>query len=322
MNQDQFVVRRQERWEELAAILRQVQQKGPRHLPLPMVERLGQLYRQTASDLAYARTYFPGSSAAGYLNQLVGQAHSLIYAEEPQRLRTLMRFFGSAVPQMIRAHARLIWLAMGLMIAGGLIGYIAVTQDPNLAEALVPKQVLQRVVSPEERFNVGVGQRPLFGTLIMLNNIRVGIFAFALGVTAGLGTAVVLLFNGIMLGAVAAQAVQTGDTYTFWGFIAAHGTLELMAIFLCGAAGFALGWSIVTPGNLSRVESATLGARRAVTLVMGSIPFFIVAAIIEGWVTPMTGLSPGGKYLVGLGTGLAGLAYWAYAGRTKAAPAP
>lgn len=322
MNQDQFAARRREEWEELSRILAEMQRKGPRQMPLAAIQRVGKLYRQSASDLAYARTYFPGSRIAVYLNQLVGQAHSMIYAEEPRRLRALIAFFRTEVPQTIRGAWRPLLLSIALMMVGGLIGFFGLLQDPNLTEALIPETILQHVVTPEERFDVGLADRPIFGTIIMLNNIRVGVLAFALGVTLGIGTALILFYNGIILGAVAAQSVLNNTVYTFWAFILAHGALELMAIFLCGAAGFVMGWPIVAPGELSRKEAAVVGAQRAIRLVLGSAPFFIVAAIIEGWVTPAVGLSPEGKYAVGIGTGLAGLAYWLYSGRVTADPAP
>lgn len=292
-------------------------------MPLPMVQRLGRLYRQTASDLAYARTYFPGSTTVSYLNQLVSQSHSMIYAEEPQRLKTIWRFLRDEVPQTVRGAWRPLLLAVALMAVGGFVGCFAVLQDPNLAEALTPPGLLEYVVTPEERYEAAVSGRALMGTTIMLNNIKVGFLAFALGITLGIGTAVVVFYNGVIVGAVVAQAIRTGHAFALWGFLLAHGALELTAIFLCGAAGFAMGWPMVSPGEMSRKEALAEGARRAVKLVAVSVPFFVVAAVIEGWITPMTSLSVAGKYMVGAGTGLMGLAYLFFSGRRATAdPAP
>lgn len=317
MNQDQFIVRRQEQWQEMGAILDQMQYLGPRRLPLPTVQRLGRLYRQTASDLAYARTYFPGSPTVAYLNQLVARAHSAIYAQEPQRLKTLVRLFQVDVPQAVRSAWRPILLSAAFLVVGGLVGLFAVLRDANLAHALIPDQILRTVVSPQERFNMPVLMRPAIGTAIMYNNIMVGVRAFGLGITLGIGTAEELFRNGVMIGAVVAQAVPRGEAGTLWAFLLAHGSLELPAIVLCGAAGFVMGWPIIAPGELPRKAAIMQGGQRAIKLVMAAILFFVVAASIEGLVTPMTSLPPAGKLLVGAVSGTLGIAWLALSGRNR-----
>lgn len=315
MNQDQFVAKRQEAWRELAAILAVSQRQGARRLSLTQVEQLGRLYRQTASDLAYARTYFPTSPTVAYLNQLVTQAHTAIYAEEPQRLKTLWRFFARTVPQRVREAWKPLLLSTGLLLLGGLIGFLAILYDPNLADALVPAQMRHHQATAHDGEIFPVEMRSLIGSLILINNVRVGLLAFGLGVTLGVGTAVVLFYNGVIIGALAAHYFQAGLSYPFWALILPHGALELMAIFLSGAAGFCLGWPLVAPGDLTRRAAFAAGARRAVVLMVGSLPFFLIAAAIEGFVTPMSSLSEAGKYVVALVTGALGLAYWLLPGR-------
>ncbi|HWI51651.1 MAG TPA: stage II sporulation protein M [Symbiobacteriaceae bacterium] len=315
MNQDQFVARRQAQWQALSGILGQLQGRGARRLAPEMVQEVGRLYRQTASDLAYARTYYPGSAVVGHLNQLVSQAHAVLYAEEPQRFKSFLRFYWYTVPQTIRRHWKAIFLAFALVAAGLAIGCVATLYDRDLADALIPQQILERMVTPRERYNMAVAERPVIGTQIMLNNVRVGVMAFGLGVTLGVGTVISLFYNGVIVGAVLAHSVWQGNMGSLWAHLMAHGSLELMAIFLCGAAGLVLGWSIVAPGDLPRSESVTKGGREAVVLVMGSVPFFVIAAIIESQVTPALSLSDGAKYVVAVVTGLLGLAYWILPGR-------
>ncbi len=317
MNQDQFVARRQSQWRELAQILDQMQGRGTRRLPLEMAQRLGRLYRQTASDLAYARTYYPGTDTVHYLNHLVARAHSMIYAEEPQRLRALARFFWREVPEAVRASWRWVLLAFALFALGAVVGYIGVLYDPNLAEAFVPEAVLEYIISPQARYATPMEVRAVSGTAILLNNVKVSVFAFGLGITLGLGTGAVLFYNGAIVGAVLAQAVQTGHTYSLWAHLLTHGTLELMAIFLCGGAGFVIGWSIVDPGDLPRREAVPVAARRAVKLVMGGVLFLILAATLEGWITPEPAISDEVKFLIAAITGLLALAYFTYGGRDR-----
>lgn len=320
MNQDQFVARRQTQWQALSTILTQMQGRGARRLPPDMVQEVGRLYRQTASDLAYARTYYPGSSVTTYLNQLVSQAHAVLYAEEPQRFKSLLRFYWNTVPQTIRRHWKAVVLAFAIFAAGAVVGLLATLSDPDLAQALVPEGILERVVSPQERYNMDVAQRPAIGVGLLLNNVQASVLAFGLGLTLGIGTVVVLFYNGLIIGAVLAHSVWQGNMSSLWAHLMAHGSLELMAIFLCGAAGLVLGWSLAAPGDLPRGESVTRGGRQAVVLVMGAIPFLVIAAIIESQVTPARSLTDIAKYGVAVGTGLLGLAYWLFPGR-RAAPA-
>lgn len=322
MNQDQFVARRQQQWQALSRILGEMQNRGVRRLPLEMVQEVGRLYRQTASDLAYARTYFPGSATAAYLNQLVSQAHSMIYAEEPQRFKSLIRFYWQDIPRAIRRHWLAVVIAFAVFAGGWLVGCIATLYDRDTAEALIPQQILERVVSPQERYNMAVTQRPAIGTQIMLNNMYVSVRAFAEGLTLGIGTVIELFRNGLIGGAVLAHSYWQGNTGSLWAHLMAHGSLELMAIFLCGAAGLVLGWSIVAPGELPRKESIVQGGREAVLLVMGAMPMLVVAAVIESQVTPALTLSDGAKYAVAVATGLLALAWWGLAGRERATPAP
>ncbi|HWI65246.1 MAG TPA: stage II sporulation protein M, partial [Symbiobacteriaceae bacterium] len=325
MNQDQFVARRQAQWQALSTVLGQLQGRGARRLPPDRVAEVGRLYRQTASDLAYARTYYPGSSVVGYLNQLVSQAHAVLYAEEPQRLRSFLLFYWETVPQTIRRHWKAVVIAFALLALGMAVGCLATLNDPDLARALVDEQILERVVTPQERYEMAPAQRPVIGTMILLNNVKVSVLAFGLGLTMAVGTVVILFYNGLMVGAVLAHSVWQGNMSSLWAHLMAHGSLELMAIFLCGAGGLVLGWSIVAPGDLPRRESVTKGGREAVIMVMGAIPFLIIAAIIESQVTPSRSFSDAAKYGVAVGTGLLGLCYWAFAGRrrrAKDAPAP
>jgi uncharacterized membrane protein SpoIIM required for sporulation len=322
MNQDQFVARRQQQWQALSRILGELQGGGARRLSPEMVQEVGRLYRQTASDLAYARTYFPGSATSAYLNDLVARAHTMIYAEEPQRLKSLVRFYWRDIPRAIRRHWLAVVIAFSVFAGGWLIGCLATLYDRDLASALIPAQILERVVTPQERFNMAVEERPAIGTQIMLNNMLVSVEAFAFGLTLGIGTVIVLFTNGLMGGAVLAQAYWQGNVSSLWAHLMAHGSLELMAIFLCGAAGLVLGWSIVAPGELPRKESVVRGGREAVLLVMGAMPMLVVAATIESQVTPALGLSDGAKYGVAAVTGLLALAWWCLAGREKARPAP
>lgn len=120
----------------------------------------------------------------------------------------------------------------------------------------------------------------------MTNNIRVAIFAFAGGITFGILTVYLLVTNGIMLGSLAALYWHHGKTFAFWAYIVPHGMIELTAIFISGGAGLLMGYKLFVPGNYSRIFQLKNQAKRSVQLLLGTIPLFVIAGIIEGFITP------------------------------------
>jgi len=152
--------------------------------------------------------------------------------------------------------------------------------------------------------------------VIFTNNIQVGILAFALGITFGIGTVYVLVQNGFLLGALSAAAVNRGMGYIFWSLILPHGVPELFCVFVCGAAGLLIARSIIFPGLRSRRRSFAAVGKEALFLLLGTIPLFVLAGITEGYFTPLP-INPLWKYAVSL-LWLAALILYLFAGRKKA----
>jgi uncharacterized membrane protein SpoIIM required for sporulation len=122
----------------------------------------------------------------------------------------------------------------------------------------------------------------MFGFYIY-NNISVGFRTFAGGIAAGIGTLLLLLFNGVVIGGVAGHLTRLGYHDTFWPFVAGHGSFELTAIVICGAAGLVIGHAVIAPGQLPRVQALKQSALRAVALVMGAAFMLLLAAFIEAF---------------------------------------
>ena len=158
-----------------------------------------------------------------------------------------------------------------------------------------------------------------FGFYIM-NNIGIAFQTFASGLLLGLGSLFFLLFNGLMIGAVAGHLTQIGYGQTFWSFVIGHGAFELTAIALAGAAGLKLGWALLAPGRLPRGEALRLAAARSVRLVGGVTLLLVLAAFVEAYWSSMTLASASVKYGVGAGLWLLVLAYLTLAGRGQHAP--
>jgi uncharacterized membrane protein SpoIIM required for sporulation len=178
---------------------------------------------------------------------------------------------------------------VAIFMIGALGTYVATRLVPSYAYIFVPHGL---DVTPGDVTSEDISERfrqvphPPMATGIMANNISVAVNSFALGITAGIGTCYLLLLNAMMLGGFAAHFVNHGLGYPLVAFIAPHGTLEIFAILVSSAAGLRLGYSLAVPGGMKRSASLRLGARDAVLLVLGTVPMFIIAGFIEGFVTP------------------------------------
>jgi len=159
----------------------------------------------------------------------------------------------------------------------------------------------------------------MFGYYIM-HNIGIAFQTFASGLLFGLGSAFFLIFNGLMIGAVAGHLTYLGYGQTFWSFVIGHGAFELSAIALAGAAGLQLGWAMIAPGRQTRVEALRLAARKSVLMICGVMLFLLIAAFIEAYWSSKTAPAPMTKYLVGAALWGLVAVYLLFAGRTRHAP--
>jgi uncharacterized membrane protein SpoIIM required for sporulation len=150
---------------------------------------------------------------------------------------------------------------------------------------------------------------------IMTNNIRVAVFAFAGGVTFGILTIYLLVTNGILLGALAALFWHYGKSYHFWAYIVPHGIIELTAIFIAGGSGLLMGYKLLVPGQYSRGFQLKNQAKRSVQLLLGTVPLFVIAGVIEGFITP-SAISLEAKYIVAFLT-VIGLILYVIIGKLK-----
>jgi uncharacterized membrane protein SpoIIM required for sporulation len=304
----QFVQRRRSGWEALARLVEGLERA---QLTLEDLQALDRHYRRAASDLAHARTFFAGSEAFVYLNQLCARAYAAIYKGRGPRRSALKRFFLEDFPRAVWAERRALWAALLVFAAGALVGLVAALADPHSLDALVPRELREHIEQgalwTDEALSATT---PLvLGTRIVTNNAAVALTAFALGLTAGLGTAALLFFNGLHLGSVLGLCFQAKLGLPLLGFIFAHGFVEISAILIAGQAGFVLALAIVAPGQLSRADALRQRGRTALTLVLGTLPLLAIVGMVEGFVSPGT-LFPAPVKLA-LGASLAAL-LWVY----------
>lgn len=317
MNLDRFITDRRPSWDELDALLVEARGK-PQRIGAEKMRRLGSLYRGAAADLALARRRFPAEATVTALEDLVGRAHAVVYGTAVRR-ESAVAFLTRGYWQRVRERPALLAVAAALLFAPMLVAGLWGWDDPGAAGALLPSQS-EAVGQPRtEGTDLGLsgGERAQFAASISTNNIQVTFGAVAGGISFGLLTAGIMLFNGVLIGVVFGVGVAAGNGSALVELIVPHGVLELSCIVVAGAAGLRMGWALVDPGRRPRGQALVAEGRAAIELVLGTAVWLLVAGLTEGLVTPL-GIGP--WWALGVGFGLGGL-YWALVWRLGA-PTP
>jgi uncharacterized membrane protein SpoIIM required for sporulation len=250
------------------------------------LQELGLLYRQTASDLAAVREDATNKQLALYLNQLLGRGHNLIYHGHKAKASALLRFYGETYPRIFRETLPQTMLAFGIFAVTGVAAWVITAHDPGFAHRLLGPEMMETIERREMWTHSIVTVKPLASSGIMTNNLAVAFTAFAMGITAGLGTLWMMIQNGLLIGVIGAATWKAGMALQLWSFVAAHGVLELPAIFIAGGAGFEIARGMLFPGFLPRKKSLAEAGGRAARLLLGTIPLLVVAGVIEGFFSP------------------------------------
>jgi uncharacterized membrane protein SpoIIM required for sporulation len=317
-----WIERRRPNWDQLAALVSACDRRGVRALGRAQLRELASLYRQTAADLSVVRDDPSGATLARYLNTLLGRAHNLIYAGDRAPRRGIVNFYTRIFPAVFRETFPYT-LAAAALFAGGLLAGAAITwADPGFARLLLGGGMLDTIERGEMWTHSIVGIKPFASSAIMTNNLSVSFAAFAGGILGGLGTAYMMLFNGVLMGVIGVACHRAGLSVSLWSFVAPHGSLELPAIFIAGGAGLLLARGVLVPGFLSRKDSLVEAAALAVRLVLGVIPLLIVAGLIEGFFSP-TDIPPPAKFAFGASMCVLLAAYtWLVPAAAKSGSAP
>lgn len=308
-------------------LLKRVESGGLRSLSGEEVMEFGHLYRQVTSALSTARSHGVNDAGISYLNQLASRAYGHIYVAQSKPWPSVRSFFTHEFPQSFRQNLLFITVAFLVTIVAGLFAFSVVANDPGKADMVLGPGATQMMDSIADRHEGNQNwmpeeMRPAMSSLIMTNNIRVTMMAFALGITLGLGTLYILFSNGLMLGTVAA-AVASRSAHVelgFWSFVAPHGVIELTAIFIAGGAGLMIGWALLCPGDYTRGAALKLAGREALKLLLGVTAMLIIAGLIEGFVSPSM-IPNQAKLAIATALGIAQFSYLFIAGKGKPAAA-
>ena len=287
--------RRQPHWTRLEELVDASRRSGLRSLSRAELQELGLLYRQVAADLAAIREDPSSPHFARYLNQLLARAHNTIYSGQRGSPLAVFRFFLDTYPLVFRRNAWYAAAALGVFLAAAVVGMTLTLRDPDFKVSILGPQLVETIERREMWTHSILAVKPLASSAIMTNNMSVAFMAFAMGITAGLGTLYMMALNGLMIGVIGTACAAAGMSVALWSFVAPHGVLELPAIFLAGGAGLRVAHGLLFPGTLPRRESLSRAGTEAVRLLIGAVPMLMVAGVIEAFVSP-TGLAPSLKF--------------------------
>jgi len=277
-------------WRQLEQYLTRVETDPGYRPALEEVETIHALYQHACTDLARVAPLAAEPELKRYLEWLVARAYCQIYASRPRPVFSFRRWLFETLPQTFRRRIRAFQLSLALTLLGTAFGAAMLPVDPEAKSVLMPFAHLQG--SPKDRVAAEMagkgrsleGRRGSFSATLITNNTRVAFLSFALGMTAGLGTALILFYNGVILGAVVFDYVADGQIVFLLGWLLPHGVVEIPALLIAGQAGLVLGHALIGWGNrLPRAARLRVATPDLVTLAAGTALLLIWAGIVEAF---------------------------------------
>ncbi len=294
MKESVFIRKNIAKWERTETVVEHAAAETP--------DRLAEVYVDITSDLSFAQTHYPQSRITTYLNNLASAIHNEIYRNKRERGSRFLTFWTHEVPRAMYESRWLLLASLLIFVAGVLIGVLSQHVDTSFCRVIMGDGYMDMT---EE--NIAKG-RPMdvYGKMsemsmfhaITLNNIGVAFRVFVMGLFTSLATGIMLLYNGIMIGVFDTYFAQHGLLAESLLGTMLHGTLELSAIVVAGAAGLAMGNGWLFPGTYSRLQSFRRGALRGLKIVVGTVPMFVVAGFIESFITRHTDMATGAKLAI------------------------
>lgn len=314
---DQLAARQATRWDEFDRLAARASAGGLDVLRAEELPDFAARYREIAADLARLRTYRAAPATLHRVERLVAAGHNVLYRSDRGGFSGAWRVLVQECPAAVIASRWYVAAAFLAFMIPGTIGFRLLRERPAIAAEVLPDVMLDRAEVGTARRAAGEGfvevapsGRTLAASGIIANNVRVAFYCFAGGIFLGIGSLVLLGFNGLQLGAAAGHFANVGLFDYLARFIVGHGALELFAIWVAGAAGLMLGLTLVAPGELARGDALVLAGRRAIRMVGAAVTCLVVAGLIEGFVSTSE-LGWGGRILA---SGLSLLFLAAYLG--------
>jgi uncharacterized membrane protein SpoIIM required for sporulation len=291
LRSDRFRLEREGDWRRLESIVFALEKNRVRRISDEDLLALPALYRQAASSLAVARETSLDAGTLAYLESLVRRAWFQVYGPRTSLAGWLRRFLGGGWSSAVRSIWLELCIALAVMIAGTAVGWLLVARDSDWYYSLVPGQFADsrrpgasREVLAESLSGAREGESlSVFATYLFSNNTGVAIMAFALGFAFGVPTLLLLVYNMAVLGAMLWLFADAGLGWEFAAWLSVHGTTEISAILLSGAAGLHIGRTMAFPGRRSVLAAASDGGRRAAQVMAGVVIMLAAAGLLEGF---------------------------------------
>lgn len=281
MREIAFIKQNKEKWLEFEQAIFGKARKNP--------DEMASLYIQLMNDLSYAQTYYPKSKTVTYLNYLSSVIYQKIYKTKRAETNRLVYFFKTEVPLLVYEYRRYLAYAFVLFFAAVAFGAVSAKYDTNFVRLILGDSYVNETLdnikagNPVAIYKSGSNWGSFIG--ITFNNIYVGMRCYLYGLFAGIGTFLVALQNGIMLGSFQYFFYEQG---VFWKSVRGiwiHGAMEIFGIVIETAAGFILGASLLFPKTYSRMNSFTIGFKNSFKIFLSTFPFTVAAGFLEGFIT-------------------------------------
>jgi uncharacterized membrane protein SpoIIM required for sporulation/uncharacterized RDD family membrane protein YckC len=323
-----FAARKQASWERFRREALAAERDGLTGMDGAALTAFAARYREVAADLARARTYGADQAMTGYLERIVSAGHNALYGLRGVRRVPALTLLFRELPAATYRARRYVRAAFLLFIVPAVTGYFLLRGAPDLAPRILPDEMISRAEAGARSRAAGVGYAespefflPIVASSIIANNVQVTFVAFAGGITAGVGTALVLVFNGLFLGAIMGLFANYGVAGWLLTFVAGHGVLELTAIFMAGGAGLLVARALVAPGDWSRRDALVVHGRLAIQVVAAAALLLVLAGVIEGLLSA-SGAPPVFKLFVSAASAVLLVLLWLAGRRFSAERAP
>ena len=285
MNERTFINSKRHTWEKLTAAVQRIKFRGLKSLSQAELGEFGALYRRAAADLSYARSHDGNPNLILYLNELVGEAHGVIYTARAAKRSSPLEFVFGTLPAALRRCMPFIAASFGFTLLGAVAAYLLVHAHPSYERLFVSPGMQDSIDAWKRGFadhgDINAADGLSFTSQLFTHNISVGLVAWATGITVVLPI-VMLIQNGTVMGMLIAVVQPTHNSVSMWAGLLPHGVFELSAIFICGGGGLAMAWAMMVPGERSRRDALVHAGRDACLLLAVAAPLLVIAGFIEG----------------------------------------
>jgi len=288
-----FVAVERSFWSELESLLDRMEADPGFSMNLERVRRFHYLYQRASADLGKIMTFAAKPEIRRYLESLVARAYGEIHEgrEKPHRFAPWL-WFSQTSPQTFGRRAKAFALSLAITLGGCAFGSLALMRDPEAKQVIMPFLHLKgdsvERVAQEERASADrlTGQKGTFSATLMTHNTKVSIFALGLGMTWGIGTIILLFYNGVILGAVAVDYMMAGQTRFLMGWLPPHGSIEIPAILIAGQAGLLLAGALIGWGDRASLRMRLRAVTPdLVTLIFGVGILLVWAGLVESFLS-------------------------------------